>query len=64
MTFRVVKSTDRGYIAVSGQFHDLSAAVHVGKSLKEDDPDSFYAIQEMPSGAVTLDIRLSETTTS
>jgi hypothetical protein len=55
MLWRVVRSTDQGWVRASDDFDDLKQCLAEGQSLAQNS-DDFFAIQEMPSGAVALDV--------
>lgn len=54
MNWRVVRSTDRGYVNASENFDDFEGCIAELRSLSEDS-DDYFAIQELPSGAIVWD---------
>ena len=51
MNWRVVRSTDRGYVTASDNFDDFKLAMTELRQLSGDS-DDYFAIQELPSGAI------------
>ncbi len=54
MIWRVVRSTDRGYVIASVDFDDYRYCVAACREAAEES-DDYFAIQEMPSGAIVWD---------
>lgn len=54
MMWRVVRLTDRGYVTASPDIDDFKPCKAELHSLSQES-DDYFAIQEMPSGAVVWD---------
>lgn len=54
MNYRVVKSTDSGYVAASEIYEDFKQCLAECKRLMVV-YDDYFAVQELPSGSVSAD---------
>lgn len=51
MNWRVVRSTDRGYVTASDNFEDFKLCIAEVRQLSASS-DDLFAIQELPSGSI------------